>query len=308
MAYPAYQKGIVTLDAAVKAGGLSGKGVIITGGAKGMGEEGVRAFVAAGAHVTFGDTDEQNGLKLEAELAPNANFIRCDVTSWDDQLAMFKLAISKSPRKTIDIVVANAGISGPDDVFSVEGPDTDEPVKPQLKIVNIDLIGVLYTLKLARHYFMKHSLDTNYDRCFIVNASLVGFLDVPGIPQYMASKWGCRGLMRCIRRTTAVDGVRMNLTGPWYVGTTILSPTVQEYCKSKGIVFAEAEDAASAWVKIASTPTINGRSFGIVPRGTTPQGFLDLGKDDYADGEYLDELQDILLRTSHRLAVKAESQ
>ena len=93
--------------------------------------------------------------------------------------------------------------------------DTDEPIKPQLKIVNINLLGVMYTLKLARHYFMKHPLEAGRDRCLIVNSSLVGFLDVPGTPQYMASKWGCRALMRCIRRTTVVDGVRMNLTGPW---------------------------------------------------------------------------------------------
>lgn len=93
--------------------------------------------------------------------------------------------------------------------------DSDEPSKPLLKILHIDLIGVIYTLKLARHYFMKHPLDAHHDRCFIVNGSLVGFLDVPGIPQYMASKWGCRALMRCVRRTTIVDGVRINLTGPW---------------------------------------------------------------------------------------------
>lgn len=145
---------------------------------------------------------------------------------------MFKLAVSKSPRKSVDIVVANAGISGPDDVFTIDGGasffpqsrvkqysdfslEGDEPVKPNLKIVNIDLLAVMYTLKLARHYFSKHTVNAEHDRCFIVNASLVGFLDVPGIPQYMASKWGCRALMRCIRRTTAVDGVRMNLTGPW---------------------------------------------------------------------------------------------
>ncbi|OAL34483.1 hypothetical protein AYO20_06326 [Fonsecaea nubica] len=271
MAYAAYQKGVVDCKNAAPPTNLEGKGVVITGG----------ACKGDGAHVTFGDLDEESGTKLEAELAPNAKFVHCDVTSWEDQLALFKLALSSSPRKSIDVVVANAGISGPDDAFTIE--DTDEPVKPQLKIVNIDLLGVMYTMKLARHYFVKHPLDASHDRCLIVNASLVGFLDVPGIPQYMASKWG-------------------------YVATTILSPTVQEYCKSKEIVFAEAQDAAGAWIKIASDPSINGRSFGIVPRDAAPQGYMDLGKDDYADGEYLDELQEILLRTSHRLAVKAESQ
>lgn len=51
------------------------------------------------------------------------------MTSWEDQLALFKLAISKSPRKSIDIVVANAGISGPDDVFTIEGKSQDLTVK-----------------------------------------------------------------------------------------------------------------------------------------------------------------------------------
>jgi short-subunit dehydrogenase len=137
--------------------------------------------------------------------------------------------------------------------------DSEEPEKPELKIVNVNMIGVMYTMKLARHYFMKHPLDKDHDRCFIINASLVGFLDVPGVPQYMAAKWGCRALMRCLRRTTMVDGVRANLTGPWYVGTSILSPQVQEYCKGKGIVFAEAADCAGAMLKIASDPSINGK-------------------------------------------------
>lgn len=52
-----------------------------------------------------------------------------------------------------------------------------------------------------------------------------------------------------------------------------------------------------------------GRSFGIVPRNAAaPQGCIDLGKEDYDAREYLNDLQDILLKTSHRLAVKAESQ
>ncbi|SCV39561.1 related to short-chain alcohol dehydrogenase [Fusarium fujikuroi] len=307
MSLQAYKPGTIDCTTEVDLSSIRGKSVVITGGAKGMGEDGVRAFVSAGAYVTFGDTDAENGEKLEKELGSNAKFITCDVTSWEDQLAMFRSAIANSPRKCVDIVVANAGISGPDPAFTVE--DSEEPTKPELKILAIDLIGVIYTLKLARHYFSKNPLnDESHDRCFIVNASLVGFLDVPGILQYMASKWGCRALMRCVRRTTVVDGVRMNLTGPWYVGTTILSPTVQEYCKSKNIVFAESRDAAAAWLKIASDSSINGRSFAIVPRDMAPKGYFDIGKDDYSEGETLDELQDVLLRTSHRLQVKAEDQ
>jgi NAD(P)-dependent dehydrogenase (short-subunit alcohol dehydrogenase family) len=43
--------------------------------------------------------------------------VKCDVTSWKDQLAVFKAAIANSPHKSIDIVIANAGIAGNDPVF-----------------------------------------------------------------------------------------------------------------------------------------------------------------------------------------------
>lgn len=39
-----------------------------------------------------------------------------------------------------------------------------------------------------------------------------------------------------------------------------------------------------------------------------PKGYFDIGKDDYGEGETLDQLQGVLLRTSHRLQVKAEDQ
>lgn len=114
-------------------------------------------------------------------------------------------------------------------------------------------------MKLARHYFAKQPYDDQHDRCFIINGSLVGFLDVPGIPQYMSSKFAHRALMRCLRRTTTIDGVRSAVTCPWYVATTIQSPAVQKYLKSKGIVYAEAADAAGAMIKIASDRSINGK-------------------------------------------------
>jgi hypothetical protein len=49
-------------------------------------------------------------------------FFECDVTKWDDQLKMFKGALALSPINTIEVVIANAGISGPDILFTIEGP------------------------------------------------------------------------------------------------------------------------------------------------------------------------------------------
>lgn len=67
---------------------LKGKSVVITGGANGMGEEFVRAFVAAGSFVTFGDVNSDRGKALEAKLGQQAQFVKCDITSWDEQVVM----------------------------------------------------------------------------------------------------------------------------------------------------------------------------------------------------------------------------
>jgi len=100
---------------------LKGKSVVVTGGAKGLGEAYVRAFAKAGAFVTIADLDESAGQKLASEFPKNSVFVKCDVTSWDDQLAVFKTAVAKSPANSVDIVLANAGISGPDPVYSFDG-------------------------------------------------------------------------------------------------------------------------------------------------------------------------------------------
>lgn len=147
---PFQETGPVTCDADFDTSHVRGKTAIVTGGANGMGEAYVRHLVAAGAFVVFGDVDEQAGKQIESELNGNAQFVVCDVTQWKHQLAMFKQALANSPKKRVDIVIANAGISGFDDVFHNK-PELEEPEEPGLQILKVNGIGVLYTSKMALH-------------------------------------------------------------------------------------------------------------------------------------------------------------
>ena len=91
-----------------------GKSVIITGGANGMDEATLRAFVAVGAFVTFGDVNDR-GREIEKELndtnGKSCVFVKCDIRNWEEQKAMFDVAKQSSPAKSVDVVIANAGIS-----------------------------------------------------------------------------------------------------------------------------------------------------------------------------------------------------
>lgn len=48
-------------------------------------------------------------------------FIKCDVRDWADQVSVFEAAVQNSPSKSCDIVIANAGIVGADDLFTLQG-------------------------------------------------------------------------------------------------------------------------------------------------------------------------------------------
>lgn len=107
---------------------------------------------------------------------------------------MFEAAVTKSPYRSVDIVIANAGVgrgSG-DPMMALEGmgdsnravllllmtPDPNTiPTKPSMHIIDINLIGVMYSLKLAIHYFRRSPSSEDRDRLFIFGGSIAGFVD-----------------------------------------------------------------------------------------------------------------------------------
>lgn len=196
---------------------LEGKSVVITGAASGIGEACMRSFVSAGAFVTFGDLAEDRAQALVSELGQDkVAFAKCDTRVWEDQAQLFKTATEKAPSRSIDVVLANAGISGWDSVFQDQSdPTTGEPVKPDLSILETNLVGVMYTTKLALHYFARQPEGSGRDRCLIMTSSLAGYADHNGAPQYSAAKFGVRGMMRSLRQVLPKQQARVNIIAPW---------------------------------------------------------------------------------------------
>lgn len=193
---------------------LKGKTVVITGGANGIDEAYARALIAAGSFVAIGNLDVAGGKRLKSEFPEQVHYIECNVTSWEDQLRLFQGTAMFSPTGKIHYVVANAGIIRPDEVFSY----SDEPTKPSLSTIDINLKGKLYTAKLAMHYFVKQNGKTpspqQEDTCLILIGSGAGIHDYLRIPQYSASKWAVRGIMHSLRRTAYYYGSRVNVIHP----------------------------------------------------------------------------------------------
>jgi NAD(P)-dependent dehydrogenase (short-subunit alcohol dehydrogenase family) len=203
-------------DAAPDLSTLTGKSVVLTGGASGIGEQYMRSFVAAGAFVAFCDLAKDRGENLENELGlDKVAFVPGDVLVWPDQVQLFTTALEKSPRKTIDVVIANAGIGEvEDDVLFHKEDANGQLLPPALKTLNVNLTGVFYTVKLALHHFPKQPEGEDRDRCIIMTSSLSGYLDHKGAPQYNASKHRVRGIMKSVRRSGPEQKIRINLIAP----------------------------------------------------------------------------------------------
>lgn len=135
--------------------------------------------------------------------------------------------------------------------------DSEEPKEPDLEILDINLTGVVYTAKLAMHYFNKQ--NPSRDKSLVLKSSMAGYLDLPGSTLYNVSKFGVRGLMCNLRRT---GRMRVNLLAPWYIKTPIMSETVtnavDEALKRIGGHWALAEDAVKACLRCAADEKVTG--------------------------------------------------
>lgn len=143
-----------------------------------------------------------------------------------------------SPTGKVSYVVANAGIIARDSVFEFSGNSSSviaqdplltttitgeekEPTKPDLRVIDVNISGTLYTVKLSLHYFIKQNGQVpspqQEDTCLILIGSGAAFLDCLRGPQYPATKWAMRGIMHSLRRTAFYYGSRVNVISPWYV-------------------------------------------------------------------------------------------
>jgi hypothetical protein len=91
---------------------------------------------------------------------------------------------------------------------------------PNLETVEVNLHGASYTTKLALHSFIRQNgtngpSSSQTDTSLTLVGSGAAFIDCPCGVQYQSTKWGARGIMHALRRTTYYHGSRVNMILPW---------------------------------------------------------------------------------------------
>ena len=190
---------------------LSGRGAVVTGGARGLGKAIARRLAEAGAGVLIGDIDEIKAQAAAADLSQGlgAKVIatRLDVTDGESVAAAADLAVTQLG--DLDIWVNNAGIFPRASLLDMSDADWDQ-------VLDVNLRGAFIGCREAA----RKMIAADHGGVLINIVSTAGFRGVRAdIAHYVASKHGVRGLTRQLALELAPKGIRVLGVAPTLIVT-----------------------------------------------------------------------------------------
>ena len=193
---------------------FAGQAAIVTGGAAGIGRAIAERLAAEGARVSIWDRDAT--ALADAAAALPAHAVALDVTD--------EAAVSAAAKTTadalggIDILVASAGITGPNAAVA------DYPFDAWKRVFAVNVDGVF----LCNRAVLPFMRARDYGR--IVNiASVAGKEGNPNASAYSASKAAVIGLTKSLGKELAGTGIRVNCVTPAAVRTAIFDQMTQQH-------------------------------------------------------------------------------
>ncbi|QQD16896.1 SDR family oxidoreductase [Spongiibacter nanhainus] len=209
---------------------LQGKVAIVTGGASGLGEATVRAYVAKGAKVAIFDMNEERANNIISELgADNVAFYNVNVTN------------EESVQSSINDVVAKWGglhicnnYAGIGNAIKTLGKDGAFPLDAYKTVIEVNLIGTFNVARLAAEQMAKNDpYDGVNARGVIINtASVAAYEGQVGQVAYSSSKGGVVGMTLPMARDLASYGIRVNTIVPGLIHTPLFETLPEAAYKS----------------------------------------------------------------------------
>lgn len=179
---------------------------LITGASTGIGAATARMAAKAGYQLVLAARSLDKLEALSDELGKERTLaVHCDVSDWEQQEKLFRLALEKFGR--LDVVFANAGFSKGSPFYGGE----DKPDEWR-DMVLTNVYGAAATARLALPWLVKTGGH------FLITGSVVGHITSTR-NLYSATKWAVTGIAQSVRNEMAGTGVRVTLVEPGVVDT-----------------------------------------------------------------------------------------
>ncbi|ULR51357.1 SDR family NAD(P)-dependent oxidoreductase [Streptomyces deccanensis] len=189
-------------------GKLDGRVVLVTGAARGQGEQEVRLFRSEGAEVVVADVLDDQGEALAKEIG--ALYVHLDVSREGDWTAA--VAAAKGAYGRVDGLVNNAGVLRFNSLV-------DTPLDEFMQVVRVNQVGVFLGIKT-----LAPEIEAAGGGTIVNTASYTGMTGMAYVGAYAATKHAIVGLTRVAALELARKGIRVNAVCPGAVDTAMTDP------------------------------------------------------------------------------------
>ncbi|MEV4867111.1 SDR family NAD(P)-dependent oxidoreductase [Streptomyces ossamyceticus] len=189
-------------------GKLDGRVVLVTGAARGQGEQEARLFREEGARVVVADVLDDQGEALAKEIG--ALYVHLDVGREEDWTAA--VAAAKDAYGRVDGLVNNAGVLR----FNAL---VDTSLDEFMQVVQVNQVGVFLGIKA-----LAPEIEAAGGGTIVNTASYTGLTGMAYVGAYAATKHAIVGLTRVAALELARKGIRVNAVCPGAVDTAMTDP------------------------------------------------------------------------------------
>ncbi|MEU6404848.1 SDR family oxidoreductase [Streptomyces sp. NPDC046985] len=198
----------------------TGRRVVVTAGAAGIGLATARAFAANGDRVHICDIDERS-LEQITEADPMITATVCDVS--DRPAVETFVEAAAHTLGGIDVLVNNAGVSGPTAPVEEMDPDQWE------KVLAVNLTGTFNVTRLSIPFLKKSDSGV-----LLIMSSVGGRYGYPNRSPYATTKRGLIALTETLAIELGDDGIRVNAIAPGAVAGDRIQRVLQGRADASG--------------------------------------------------------------------------